>query len=323
MDEQGLEGCFLFPTLGVGIEEALLARPRGRCTPCSTRSTVARRRLGLRTTRTASSRRRTSRLLDPDRAVAELEWALDATAPASIVMRAGPVTAPTGGRSPGDPVYDPFWARARRGRHHRRVPLGRRGLRPLRRRLGRGRPSSRRSAARPFRHRSPADRPISDTIAALVCHGVFDRYPNLRVATIESGSRVGRPLLQEAARSPTRRRPARSPAATRSSRSATHVWVSPYYEDDIRGLRRRPRRRPRALRLRLPPRRGPGRPDVVRRRPALRLSMAFRAAPPRSVSAPSSSRPGRWSTSARSFGVLTRSGRVSSSTSRRWRVRWR
>ena len=28
-----------------------------------------------------------------------------------IVMRAGPVQAPTGFRSPGDPTYDAFWAR--------------------------------------------------------------------------------------------------------------------------------------------------------------------------------------------------------------------
>ena len=40
----------------------------------------------------------------------------------------------------------------------------------------------------PFRHVTGGHRPIYDTIAALVCHGVFRRHPNLRVATIESGS---------------------------------------------------------------------------------------------------------------------------------------
>ena len=40
----------------------------------------------------------------------------------------------------------------------------------------------------PFRHVTGGHRPIYDTIAALVCHGVLRRHPNLRVATIESGS---------------------------------------------------------------------------------------------------------------------------------------
>ena len=32
------------------------------------------------------------------------------------------------------------------------------------------------------------DRPISDMLAAMICHGLFDRAPRVRVATIESGS---------------------------------------------------------------------------------------------------------------------------------------
>ena len=46
----------------------------------------------------------------------------------------------------------------------------------------------------PFKIITSADRPIYDTMAALVCHGVFARHPNLRVATIESGSEWA-PLL--------------------------------------------------------------------------------------------------------------------------------
>ncbi len=38
---------------------------------------------------------------------------------------------------------------------------------------------------------------ISDTIAALACHGLFERFPRLRVATIESGSDWVGPLLKK------------------------------------------------------------------------------------------------------------------------------
>src|SRR5260221_6907 len=42
--------------------------------------------------------------------------------------------------------------------------------------------------ADPFRSVTGGHRPIYDTVAALACHGVLRRNPNLRVATIESGS---------------------------------------------------------------------------------------------------------------------------------------
>ena len=49
-------------------------------------------------------------LVDPDAAVDELEWALDQDA-RFLLLLPGPVITPAGGRSPSDPVLDPFWAR--------------------------------------------------------------------------------------------------------------------------------------------------------------------------------------------------------------------
>ena len=49
-------------------------------------------------------------LADVDLAVAELEWCLDQGA-RTIVMRPAAVWTATGPRSPGDPMFDPFWAR--------------------------------------------------------------------------------------------------------------------------------------------------------------------------------------------------------------------
>ena len=49
-------------------------------------------------------------LQDPARAVREVEWCLDRGAKV-IVMRSGPVRGPGINRTPGDPVYDAFWAR--------------------------------------------------------------------------------------------------------------------------------------------------------------------------------------------------------------------
>jgi predicted TIM-barrel fold metal-dependent hydrolase len=102
-------------------------------------------------------------------------------------MRAGPIQAPSGSRSPGDPVYDPFWARVAESgitvAYHS-------GVSGYDRHAAEGGESSEMEAFRhqPFKIITSADRPIYDTIAALICHGVFARHPNVRVATIESGS---------------------------------------------------------------------------------------------------------------------------------------
>ena len=166
--------------------------------------------------------------------MAEIDWALDRGA-RIVVLRAGPVMAPSGGRSPADPIYDPFWARANEAGITIAYHSGEAGY-------GRYMVDWGESAEFESFRRTPlygvltADRAISDTIAALICHGVFDRFPRLRVATIESGSRVGaRPaqevaqvLLTDAGPVPAEWIPVET--------FRRHVWVAPYYEDDIREL---------------------------------------------------------------------------------------
>ena len=77
--------------------------------------------------------------------------------------------------------------------------------------------------------------PIADTLAALVCHGLFDRHPALRVATIECGSQWVEPLLSRLAKVR-----GQLPMRFRSDpveQFKSRVWVSPYYEDDVERLR--------------------------------------------------------------------------------------
>ena len=68
-------------------------------------------------------------------------------------------------------------------------------------------------------------------MAAFVCHGLFDRFPKLRVASIETGGMYVPPLIEELT-STYRKMPQefrRNPVDSFKE----HVWVSPYYEDDI------------------------------------------------------------------------------------------
>jgi predicted TIM-barrel fold metal-dependent hydrolase len=88
----------------------------------------------------------------------------------------------------------------------------------------------------PFRTVTGGHRPIYDTIAALVCHGVFRRHPNLRVATIESGSDWV-PLLMRAFKKSYGQIPGAYDHVDPAQQVRDHVWVSPYYEDDLPQLR--------------------------------------------------------------------------------------
>jgi predicted TIM-barrel fold metal-dependent hydrolase len=79
------------------------------------------------------------------------------------------------------------------------------------------------------------DRPIQETIAALISHRVFERHPRLRVATIELGSRWALELFSRM-RSAYAKQPqlfAEDPRVT----FREHVWISPHYEDDLLKLR--------------------------------------------------------------------------------------
>ena len=233
MDEQGMEGCLLFPTLGVGMEQPLVDDPE------AAHAAFHAFNQWLLDDWSFDYQGRIFgapyiTLLDPDAAVAELEWVIGEGARV-IVMRAGPVQAPSGFRSPGDPVYDPFWARAAEAGVLVAYHSGEAGYHRYAQDWGEAREME------AFRHNpfiviTSADRPIYDTVAALICHGVFARHPGVRVATIESGSEWV-PVLVKKMKKSYGQVPSAFPGGDPVEQLREHVWVSPYYEDDLLALR--------------------------------------------------------------------------------------
>ena len=99
LDEQGIGGRFLFPTLGVGMEEAAAARPRAR--PCRLRaSTGGSRTTGATTTEGRIFAAPYSRSSTRPDGRARGRSRRSSTAPRSSCMRSGPVKDPNGRRSP-------------------------------------------------------------------------------------------------------------------------------------------------------------------------------------------------------------------------------
>jgi len=109
MDDQGMLAAIFLPTLAVGMEQALIRDPEALIAAFRAFNRWLVEDWGF-----AHEERIFAApiftLVDPDAAVAELEWALDQDA-RFLLLLPGPVITPAGGRSPSDPALDPFWSR--------------------------------------------------------------------------------------------------------------------------------------------------------------------------------------------------------------------
>ena len=233
MDEQDLEAILLFPTLGCGVEQALLDD-----IPATMASLKAFNRW-LEDDWGFSYRDRIMAapmisLADPVAAGDEIDYVVSRGA-RLVHIRPAPV--PTGmkkGRSLGDPQHDPVWARLAEASVPVAFHLGDSGYNSFGAAWG--------GAERfePFREPDVlgrviiGDRAIHDTMASLIVHGVFTRHPALKVASIENGSDWIYGLIK-ALRKQANQTPSMFEADPLDT-LRTHVWLTPYYEEEIRKL---------------------------------------------------------------------------------------
>ncbi len=232
MDAQGLAGCFLFPTLAVGMEESLSHDPPALVAAFRAFNRWLDEDWGFAYQERIYAAPLIT-LVDVGAAVAELEWALDHDARV-ITLKGGPVRTATGRTSPGDPRFDPFWARVNEAGVTVGIHSGDAGYS---RYLDDWEPTGSFEAFRhtPLRAVLSADRPPYETMAALICQGIFDRFPRVRVASIEAGAQWV-PILVKKLRKAYGQHPtgfASDPVET----FRDHIWVAPFYEDDLSDIR--------------------------------------------------------------------------------------
>jgi predicted TIM-barrel fold metal-dependent hydrolase len=232
MDRQGVEAALLFPTLGVCVEQFMKDDVQQMY------ANVHAFNRWLDTDWGFAHQNRIFAaplldLLDLDRAVAELEWVLDRGARA-ITLRPGPAF----GRSPADPYFDPFWARVNEAEVLVCFHIAESGYNEMMS-VHWG------EEANPPSHWQSAfqwtnfygDRPIMDTVSALIFHNLFGRFPNVRIASVENGSLwVGYLMkVMDKMKGMGRNGPwiggyVKGPPSEVLKR---HVFVSPYHEEDI------------------------------------------------------------------------------------------
>lgn len=174
-------------------------------------------------------------LRDLDRACQELDRVLEAGA-RFIILPAGPAY----GRSPGDPYFDPFWARVNDAQavvafhisefYYQAQVAAAWGWKLV----------------PPFSfsawqwQNSYGERPITDTLSALIFDNLFGRFPNIKVLVSEFGAEWVPHFIKHMDKSRGMARGGRwlgGPLTERPSEIfKRHVRVVPYPEDDTVGL---------------------------------------------------------------------------------------
>jgi predicted TIM-barrel fold metal-dependent hydrolase len=232
MDGQGLAGAFLFPTLGVGMEVSLVDDPEALVAAFGAFNRWLEDDWGY-CYRDRIFAAPMITLVDADAAVYEVERVLDLDA-RIVCIKGGPVQAAGRSWSPGDPVNDPVWARLAEAGVVVGIHSGDAGYT---RYLSDWEPTGTMEAFRhsPLRTVLGADRPPYETFAAIMCHGIVERFPNLRFASVEAGSDWVAPLLSKLKKVYGQHPSAFASDPVQSFRE--HVWVAPYYEDDLGALK--------------------------------------------------------------------------------------
>lgn len=234
LNEQGLDGALLFPTLGVGMQEALKRDVPALHAAFSAFNRWLDEDWGFDRGDGRLYAAPMLTLADPDLAAEETRRVLEAGA-RIVVMIPGPVPNGEGYVSPGHPSFDPVWAQLNEAGIPLALHAGLSGVSQYGKFWttggagGGGDVEGFKHAAFPLV--AFADRSISDTFAALVCHGVFERFTNLRVASIENGAMWVPDLLRNLTDAYGKMPFAFDVHPVEQFRR--HVWVAPYYEDDM------------------------------------------------------------------------------------------
>jgi predicted TIM-barrel fold metal-dependent hydrolase len=174
-------------------------------------------------------------LVDPERAIAELDRLIAAGARA-IVMKPGPLW----GHSPVEPMYDGFWSRLQEADvklvFHSSDP---RYISMLGVEFGETATPSMQNQT-PFQWYLISGKPVADTLASYVLNNIFGRFPRLTVVALECGINWVVPLLHDIDHAAHMGRKGHWPGGEVIGRPSEvlleHLYVSPFFEEDVVGL---------------------------------------------------------------------------------------
>lgn len=234
MDEQGIESAFFFPTQAVGIQSHF-----ERDIEALHHQYHAFNEWLLEDWGFGDDGRIYGAPLipfsDADKAVEEIEWSVKNGAKL-ICMLPGPVPVGDGSfRAPSLPEFDKVWDCI----NQLKLPIAMHGGDTVYDQIVQQYWEPRRPShifdQSTFRWYYDNSHITADYFAAVLCHGLFERFPDLRMMSIENGSKWAGPMLNAV-------KIASKKAQGQLKRDPTdlfkqHVWISPNFEDDISDLK--------------------------------------------------------------------------------------
>jgi len=229
LERQGLEAVWLFPTLGVLYEELLKDDTE------AVKALFRAFNQWLEEDWGVAYRGRIYAapyipFCEVDFACRELEWAIARGARVVCTRPAAAWTA-TGPLSPAHETFDPFWARVNEAGVTVVVHAGDSGYSCngyVSDRFGAGFGSN---AYRPSVKSFQIERAAYDYLITLCYEKLFERFANLRIASVENGSEFLPDLFRKLEQSKRR-----MPGYYKEDPGALfreHVWINPFWEDDV------------------------------------------------------------------------------------------
>jgi predicted TIM-barrel fold metal-dependent hydrolase len=231
MDELGIDRSLMFPTLASLVEERMRDDPELIHVVVHALNQWLDAEWGFR----YKDRIFTVPVISlpiVEEAIAELDWCVERGARA-ILVRPAPVPGLRGPRSFAQPEFDPFWKRV--VEHDVLVTMHSSDS-------GYARYASEWEGVSremlPFQtntFRMVGEwRPVQDAVASWVCHGALFRFPELRVAVIESGSDWLPPLLKTL--QSVHKKAPEGFAGDPVEAIKRNIHVSPFWEEDLGAL---------------------------------------------------------------------------------------
>lgn len=231
LTQQGIHAALVFPTLASVVEARFETKPEVISALFRSFNTWLNEEWGFAREDRLFAVPMIS-LSEINDAADQLETVLKAGA-RCVAIRPAPVPGLRGGRSPGSAEFDPFWARCAEAKIFVALHSSDSGYDQIYQWWTAGS----RSEYLPFQRDAfsvmlePLARPITDTLSSLVCHGAFERNPDLRIVCVENSADWVGSLLRRFDRAYGQMPNAFGQHPRESF--IEHVFVAPAYEDDM------------------------------------------------------------------------------------------
>jgi predicted TIM-barrel fold metal-dependent hydrolase len=228
LDEQGVQACWLFPTLGMVYEELLAHDPEAVCVTFRAFNRWLDEEWGI-DGRDGIVAAPYLTLADPEWAVEELTWALDRGA-RLVVMRPAAARTVHGPVSPFDDRFAGFWSLLEESGVPLVLHAGDGGV-SFNGYAPEGFAASFSGGWRPSIAFFAIEAAIRDYLLTMVLENHLVRFPGLRIASVENGAQFLGDLFRKV-RSIAKKVPGSFPDDPVEI-FRNQVWINPFWEDDV------------------------------------------------------------------------------------------